>query len=234
MVYKIKSRKARKSASESIAATDAAKNFGRLVDRVREEGATYVIERHGRPVAQIGPVETEEPKTLSGLVEYLKTAPKLDEEVLRYIEEGIAVLQPSGSAQEPMGTLVDTSVLIAAQHGDIDIGRKLVEDGDQAVAIATICVSELLHGPHRLTNAVARARAERSVENLLARFTIVDFDIRIARLHARLAADLSASGTQVGAHDSIIAATAMALDYRVATRDRRSFPRIPGLDVVYW
>ena len=91
MTYTIKRRKARRAASESVAATDAAKNFGRLVDRVREEGVTYVIERHGRPVAQIGPVTTEEPKTLRGLVEYLKTAPKLDEEVLRYIEEGIAI-----------------------------------------------------------------------------------------------------------------------------------------------
>ena len=91
MAYKIRSKKARLAGSESIAATDAAKNFGRLVDRVREEGATYVIERHGRPVAQIGPVKTEEPKTLRDLVEYLNVAPKLDEEVLRYIEEGIAI-----------------------------------------------------------------------------------------------------------------------------------------------
>jgi antitoxin (DNA-binding transcriptional repressor) of toxin-antitoxin stability system len=58
---------------------------------VRGQGATYVIERHGRPVAQIGPVETEEPKTLRDLIEAIKAAPKLDEEVLRYIEEGIAI-----------------------------------------------------------------------------------------------------------------------------------------------
>ncbi|HMB80455.1 MAG TPA: type II toxin-antitoxin system Phd/YefM family antitoxin [Vicinamibacterales bacterium] len=92
MEYKIKSKKAlAKGAAEGIAATDAAKNFGHLVDRVRESGATYVIERHGRPVAQIGPITSEEPKTLRDLVEYLKTAPKLDEEVLRYIEEGRAI-----------------------------------------------------------------------------------------------------------------------------------------------
>lgn len=89
MEYKYRSKKALKAAA--ITATEAVKNFGELVDRVREEGVTYVIERHGRPVAQIGPVETEKPKTLSGLVEHLKTAPKLDEEVLRYIEEGIAI-----------------------------------------------------------------------------------------------------------------------------------------------
>lgn len=79
-------KKALKAAAESIAATDAAKNFGQLVDRVRESGATYVIERHGRPVAQIGPVQAEQPKTLRSLIEAVAAAPRLDEEVLRYIE----------------------------------------------------------------------------------------------------------------------------------------------------
>jgi prevent-host-death family protein len=40
-----------------VSATEAAKNFGRLVDRVREERATYVVERGGKPVARITPVD---------------------------------------------------------------------------------------------------------------------------------------------------------------------------------
>lgn len=85
------SRKTLKAATASITATEAAKNFGQLVDRVREDGATYVIERHGRPVAQIGPVEAAAPKTLRDLAEAIRTAPKLDDETLRYIEEGIEI-----------------------------------------------------------------------------------------------------------------------------------------------
>src|SRR5262245_15431744 len=42
---------------DRISATDASKNFGRLVDRVREERADYVIERSGQPVARIGPID---------------------------------------------------------------------------------------------------------------------------------------------------------------------------------
>ena len=133
-----------------------------------------------------------------------------------------------------MGTLVDTSVLIAAQRGEIDFDALLVAQGNQDVAIATICASELMHGPHRMANAVSRERAERTIEILLDCFSIVDFDLEIARLHARLGADLAAKGTAVGAHDLIIAATALSLGYAVATRDRRSFPKIRGLDVVYW
>jgi tRNA(fMet)-specific endonuclease VapC len=133
-----------------------------------------------------------------------------------------------------VGTLVDTSVLIAAQRAEIDFDALLVAQGNQDIAVATICASELMHGPHRMTNAMARARAERTIETLLSCFSIVDFDLDIARLHARLGADLAAKGTPVGAHDLIIAATALSLDYRVATRDRRSFPKIPGLEVTYW
>jgi predicted nucleic acid-binding protein len=43
---------------------------------------------------------------------------------------------------------------------------------------------------------------------------------------------LAAKGTNVGPHDLLIGATAIAVGYRVATRDARSFGRIPGLDVV--
>jgi antitoxin (DNA-binding transcriptional repressor) of toxin-antitoxin stability system len=49
--------KDRGAGRRSVSATDAAKNFGRLVDRVRETRATYVVERAGVPVAQVGPAE---------------------------------------------------------------------------------------------------------------------------------------------------------------------------------
>jgi len=55
-----------------------------------------------------------------------------------------------------------------------------------------------------------------------------------ARLHARVWAELAAKGGTVAKRDLMIAATAMARGHRVATRDGRSFPRIPGLDLVTW
>jgi predicted nucleic acid-binding protein len=133
-----------------------------------------------------------------------------------------------------VGTLIDTSVLIAAQRGQLAQDRFRDEDDDEPVAIAAISASELLHGIHRLKGAVARTRAERFVERVLASIPVVPFDLDIARVHARLDAELSAAGTAVGDGDLMIAATAVWLDYRVATRDLRSFPRIEGLDVVRW
>jgi antitoxin (DNA-binding transcriptional repressor) of toxin-antitoxin stability system len=40
-----------------VSATEAAKNFGRLVDRVREDRVTYDVERGGKPVARIAPID---------------------------------------------------------------------------------------------------------------------------------------------------------------------------------
>jgi prevent-host-death family protein len=40
----------------AVSATDAAKNFGRLIDRVREERVEYVVERSGTPVVRVVPV----------------------------------------------------------------------------------------------------------------------------------------------------------------------------------
>ena len=133
-----------------------------------------------------------------------------------------------------MGTLIDTSVLIAIERGQLDPARLAAEDDDEAVAIAAITASELLHGVHRLRGAVARTRAERFVEHLLAELPVVAFDLDVARVHARLDAEASSTGTAIGDADLMIAATAVWLDYRVATRDLRSFPKIEGLDVIRW
>lgn len=133
-----------------------------------------------------------------------------------------------------MATLIDTSVLIAIERGQIDPRLLAGEDDEEEVAIAAITASELLHGVHRLRGAVARTRAERFVEALLAAIPVVPFDLEIARVHARLDAELSARGAAVADADLMIAATAVWLDYRVVTRDLRSFPRIKGLDVVRW
>jgi predicted nucleic acid-binding protein len=133
-----------------------------------------------------------------------------------------------------VGTLIDTSVIIAIERSQIDPTLLRDVDEDEPIAIAAITASELLHGIHRLTGAVARTRAERFVEQLLDAIPVVLFDLDVARVHARLDAELSAKGTAGGDADLMIAATAVWLDYRIATRDLRSFPKIEGLDVVKW
>lgn len=133
-----------------------------------------------------------------------------------------------------MGTLIDTSVIVAIERGRLDPDLLRDADEDEPIALSAVTASELLHGVHRLTGAVARTRAERFVEQILDAIPVIAFDLDVARVHARLDAELSARGASVGDADLMIAATAVWLDYRIATRDLRSFSKIEGLEIVKW
>jgi tRNA(fMet)-specific endonuclease VapC len=130
-----------------------------------------------------------------------------------------------------MATLIDSSVLIAAERGDLDLDNVIARYAEEDVAISAITASELLHGVHRAKTAAQRHRRQAFVEGLLAQLPVIAFDITVARIHASLWANLAKRGTVVGERDLMIGATAVATDYSIATRDERSFPKIPGLRV---
>lgn len=100
------------------------------------------------------------------------------------------------------------------------------------MAIAAITASELLHGVHHLTG-VRRVRAQGWVDRWLDALPAIPFDLEVAQIHAAIGAELRRNGTPIGAHDLMIAATAVHLGYRVATCDRRSFSHVEGLAVEY-
>lgn len=133
-----------------------------------------------------------------------------------------------------MATLIDASVFIAAERGRIDLDALLAEHGEEEIALAAITASELLHGIHRATRQEHRARREAFVERLLADLPVLPFDLVAARIHARIWAQLAAKGIAVGSHDLLLAATAVAGSHKVATRDERSFGKIPGLSLLNW
>jgi predicted nucleic acid-binding protein len=132
-----------------------------------------------------------------------------------------------------MGTLIDTSVLIGAERNGLSLAALVDRYGGEEVAISAVTASELLHGVHRVKSGAKASRAESFVEGLLALVPALAFDLAEARAHARLSAELRTKGVAVGAHDLLIAATAVANDMRIATADLRSFPKIKGLDVIH-
>lgn len=133
-----------------------------------------------------------------------------------------------------MGLLIDASVLIAVERGQLDPEILAPAQATTAVGIAAITASELLHGVHRAASPGRRHRRESFVESILSTVSVFPFDLVSARIHARLWAELASRGLLVGTHDLLVAATALAVGYGVATRDLRSFPRIPGLAVARW
>src|SRR5262245_57322044 len=87
--YRARSRRRLDRDARTITATDATKNFGRLVNRVSEERVTYTVERGGRPVAQIGPIEAPF-STIGDFKSWIDNHPAVDEEYLKAVDEAVA------------------------------------------------------------------------------------------------------------------------------------------------
>jgi tRNA(fMet)-specific endonuclease VapC len=128
-----------------------------------------------------------------------------------------------------MGLILDTSVLIAAERRTLSLGALLDSVPGEPVGIAALTASELLHGCHRAADAGARARRFAFVEALLDRVPVYEFGLGEARRHAELWAGLVREGSLIGAHDMLIAATALARGCMLATLNERDFRRVPGL-----
>lgn len=128
-----------------------------------------------------------------------------------------------------MGVIIDTNLLVAGEKADFDLTAFVQALEPDEVAIAAITVAELLHGVERaVTPRIKEARTQ-YVEGILDAFPILSYGVAEAREHARIWAHMTSRGTLIGAHDFIVAATALAVGFAVATLNQREFERVPGL-----
>lgn len=130
-----------------------------------------------------------------------------------------------------MGVIFDTSVLIAIERGSSLIEKLTEERGDEPFGISVITASELLHGVHRADSEKRRLIREAFVEKVIETFPVYPFDLSAARIYARVWSTLAKKGTTIGAHDLVIASTAISLGFSVVTSDMRDYEKIKGLKV---
>jgi predicted nucleic acid-binding protein len=130
--------------------------------------------------------------------------------------------------------ILDSSVLIAAERGMLDLDERLALAPEEPVAIAAITASELLLGVASADGSARRTKRLAFVEWVLGNIRLIPFGLPEARVHSRLWAEMRAAGAGVGAHDLLIAATAVAGEERLITRDARHFARVPGLRWERW
>jgi tRNA(fMet)-specific endonuclease VapC len=129
-----------------------------------------------------------------------------------------------------MGLLIDTDVLILADRGKarLDFSRF----ANEGVAyISAITASELLVGVHRAQDPGVRARRAAFVEGLLSALPVLAVDLQTARVHAQLLGELPNNET-IGAHDALIAATALRHGCAVLTRNVKDFSKLAGVRVL--
>jgi hypothetical protein len=100
MSKKLRARDRRVPPRRTIRATEAAKNFGRLVSMVREEGATYVVERGGVPVARVGPAVNRR-CSLGELVDLLRSLPPAGADFGKAVRAGRSALNKPAVPRDP-------------------------------------------------------------------------------------------------------------------------------------
>ncbi len=105
----------------------------------------------------------------------------------------------------------------------------VVEDEDD-IAIAAVTAAELLVGVE-LAEGKRRQRRRSFVESVLASVPVEPYDLDVARVHASLLAHTRRSGRPRGAHDLLIAATALTRSRIVVSADPAGFADLPGLVV---
>ena len=124
--------------------------------------------------------------------------------------------------------LLDTTFLIDADRaGDALDGA--IHDGDD-VAIAAVTIAELRVGALLGGRKKAAARTA-FIEDVLATIPVIAYDLAVAEAHARLLVEVRRQGTPRGAHDLLIAATALASRRTVVTADATAFAGLADLEV---
>jgi predicted nucleic acid-binding protein len=121
--------------------------------------------------------------------------------------------------------LIDTSVLI-------DLGRIDAADLPSEIAISAVTLAELAAGPHATADPDERARRQEQLQRTEATFEALPVDGAVARAYGRAYAAVAAAGRKARgrrAFDLLIAATALAAQLPLYTRNPSDFQELQGL-----
>jgi len=126
-----------------------------------------------------------------------------------------------------VGLVIDTDVwVLAEKSGQLHDLSRWAHYGGAYMSVIT--ASELLVGVECANTPQRRAQRGAFVEHLLARIPVLEFSLSVGRTHARMLAAIPKNLT-AGAHDALIAATAIHHGYALLTRNVADFTIFAGL-----
>jgi predicted nucleic acid-binding protein len=121
--------------------------------------------------------------------------------------------------------VIDTSVVI-------ELERVVAGDLPAELAVSPITLAELAAGPHASSDPEERARRQDRLQRAEATFEPLPVDAAVARAYGRIYAAVASAGREArGARspDLLIAATALASDLPLYTRNPNDFRGIESL-----
>jgi tRNA(fMet)-specific endonuclease VapC len=130
-----------------------------------------------------------------------------------------------------MAIILDSDVIIQGEKGRFDLEGWLASRPADIFEISAVSVAELWHGVER-GKGVNRVERLNYLQTVLKPLAIIPYTEQTAYEHARIWAELEASGKMIGYYDLIVAATALEHGSQLATFNTRHFVQIRGLHLV--
>jgi len=127
--------------------------------------------------------------------------------------------------------VLDTNTVLDYFRGKGNVAANLLATPPSEIALPAIAAYETWVGVLGSQNA---KRRQAQFEHFLAVVGVLAFDSAISRRAAELRQALERRGEPIGPLDTLIAATALAHNATLVTRNVREFGRVPGLNVANW
>jgi tRNA(fMet)-specific endonuclease VapC len=130
-----------------------------------------------------------------------------------------------------MAIILDADVIICGEKGSFNLAKWLRSRSNDRFEMAAITVAELWHGVERAVGA-HKTKRQNYLVPILNTLPIILYTEQTAYEHARIWAELQASGRMIGFYDIIVAATALERGSEIATFNQRDFALVKGLEVI--
>jgi tRNA(fMet)-specific endonuclease VapC len=130
-----------------------------------------------------------------------------------------------------MAIILDADVIIRGEKGTFDFRQWVAGQPDEQFELSAITAAELWHGVERAAGT-HRAKRRQYLETLLTLLPVIPYTEQTACEHARVWAELEASGQMIGYYDIMVAATALERGSAVATFNLRHFTQVNRLTVI--
>jgi len=127
--------------------------------------------------------------------------------------------------------VLDTNTVGYFFRGEGRVVERLLATPPRDIAVPAIVTYELRYGVARVPKS---KRLAEQLEALLGWVTILPFDDVVSQVAAQIRVQLERAGRSIGPLDTLIAATALAANATLITRNTSEFARVRDLRVESW
>ncbi|MCL2478559.1 MAG: type II toxin-antitoxin system VapC family toxin [Treponema sp.] len=132
-----------------------------------------------------------------------------------------------------MSYLVDTNVIseLSKSRPDKNVSSWIINTPEQNLFLSVITIGEIIYGINKLTDKARKNRLTAWLDSVIYEGfenRILDLNLNTMRIWGEMYASVTRS---LPVQDTLIAATAIAGNLTIATRNIKDFRDIPGLSV---